>query len=141
MLNDGGSYRIALRRKPSTALGTSPMFFVNAISEYNGPIECRLVELAISTTPVVADAPVVDLMAFGARARAPGRPSPVRHAGSSDRPNCGSHEQDSGPRSQKVHVSRAYVAHMQRGDLARPEGNQGLTQMLRFRGTGALLEP
>ena len=85
--------------------------------------------------PPECETPVVDVIAFGARVRAPDRPSPVRHAGGSDRPNCGSYEQDSGPRSQRVHVSRAYVAHMQRGDLARPEqGNQGLTQMLRFRG-------
>lgn len=40
--HDGGHYRITLRRRPSTALGMNPMLVVNAISEYNGPIEWPL---------------------------------------------------------------------------------------------------
>ena len=40
--HDGGQVFIILRRRPSTALGTSPVLILNAISEYNGPIEWPL---------------------------------------------------------------------------------------------------
>ena len=40
--HDGGHYSITLWRIPSSALGTSPILIVNAISEYNGPIEWPL---------------------------------------------------------------------------------------------------
>jgi hypothetical protein len=40
--HDGGNSFIVLRRRPSTALGTTPYLVLNAISEYNGPIEWPL---------------------------------------------------------------------------------------------------
>lgn len=40
--HNGGSIRIALRRRPSTALGTSPLLVLMACSEYLGPIEWPL---------------------------------------------------------------------------------------------------
>lgn len=43
--HDGGSAFIIVRRRPSTALGATPVLFVNAISEYNGPIEWALSEV------------------------------------------------------------------------------------------------
>lgn len=41
-LHDGGGDFIIARHRPSTELGTSPVLLVNAISEYNGPIEWPL---------------------------------------------------------------------------------------------------
>ena len=38
----GGQYFISLRRRPSSALGTSPVFTLMACSEYRGPIEYPL---------------------------------------------------------------------------------------------------
>ena len=46
--HDGGSYQIVLRRRPSTAYGTSPILILDACSEYNGPIEWPL---AIVSSP------------------------------------------------------------------------------------------
>lgn len=40
--HDGGNYFISLRRRPSTALGTSPVFTLMACSEYRGPAEYSL---------------------------------------------------------------------------------------------------
>jgi hypothetical protein len=39
---DGGQPSITLRRRPSTTYGTTPIFSVQAVSEYNGPIEWPL---------------------------------------------------------------------------------------------------
>jgi hypothetical protein len=44
----GGSTSITLKRRPSTSYGTTPVLFLNACSEYNGPIEW---ELAIISSP------------------------------------------------------------------------------------------
>lgn len=46
--HNGGQVSITLRRRPSTTYGTSPVLFLNACSEYNGPIEW---ELAIVSSP------------------------------------------------------------------------------------------
>ena len=40
--HDGGHHQIVLRRRPSNTYGTTPILIVNAISEYNGPIEWPL---------------------------------------------------------------------------------------------------
>ena len=40
--HSGGQVSITLRRRPSTTYGTSPVLFLNACSEYNGPIEWPL---------------------------------------------------------------------------------------------------
>lgn len=39
---DGGQVQITLRRRPATTYGTTPIFSVQAVSEYNGPIEWPL---------------------------------------------------------------------------------------------------
>lgn len=40
--HDGGQVFITLRRRPSTGFGTTPYLTLNAVSEYNGPIEWPL---------------------------------------------------------------------------------------------------
>ncbi len=45
---EGGTSSIALRHRPSYGYGTSPIFFVQAVSEYRGPIEYNL---ALVPTP------------------------------------------------------------------------------------------
>lgn len=45
-LHDGGGDFITVWHRPSSTLGTSPILVVNAISEYNGPIEWVLAEVA-----------------------------------------------------------------------------------------------
>ncbi len=44
--HDGGQYFIQVRRRPSSALGTSPIMTLMAASEYRGPIEyaCALIQ-------------------------------------------------------------------------------------------------
>jgi hypothetical protein len=44
--HDGGHSYIMVNRRPSTAYGTTPIFEVQAISEYNGPIEWPLAIVA-----------------------------------------------------------------------------------------------
>lgn len=46
--HDGGQTFVILRRRPSTSLGTSPLLELQAVSEYNGPIEWPL---SIITSP------------------------------------------------------------------------------------------
>lgn len=43
---DGGQVQITLRRRPSTTYGTTPIFSIQAVSEYNGPIEWPLALIA-----------------------------------------------------------------------------------------------
>ena len=40
--HDGGHHQIVLRRRPSNTYGTTPILILNAVSEYNGPIEWPL---------------------------------------------------------------------------------------------------
>ncbi len=40
--HDGGNYLVTVRRRPSSGFGTNPVLVLQAISEYNGPIEWPL---------------------------------------------------------------------------------------------------